>query len=280
LTFRSGETMGRLDGKVAIVTGGGGAIGRAVAQAMAGEGASVVVGDLLGVTAEAAAATIRDAGGAAIGVPVDVSIRSDVEALADAAEEAFGVATVAFCSAGITSAGGSPALLELSDEEWDRVVAVNLRGTFLTSQIVAQRLVRAGAPGSIITVSSIGAERPMFGAPAYHTTKAAVSGLTRALAVNLAHHSIRANGIAPGYIATDMLMDVLGEEPERAEALLSRVPVRRFGETSDLTGAAVYLASDESAYVTGQVLHVDGGALVLGWTAAQAPPSAATGEGG
>jgi NAD(P)-dependent dehydrogenase (short-subunit alcohol dehydrogenase family) len=269
LTFRSGETMGRLDGKVAIVTGGGGAIGRAVAQAMAGEGASVVVGDLLGVTAEAAAATIRDAGGAAIGVPVDVSIRSDVEALADAAEEAFGVATVAFCSAGITSAGGSPALLELSDEEWDRVVAVNLRGTFLTSQIVAQRLVRAGVPGSIITVSSIGAQRPMFGAPAYHTTKAAVSGLTRALAVNLAHHGIRANAIAPGYIQTELLMDVLGADPGRAEALLSRVPVRRFGESSDLTGAAVYLASDESAYVTGQVLHIDGGALVLGWTAAQ-----------
>jgi NAD(P)-dependent dehydrogenase (short-subunit alcohol dehydrogenase family) len=271
--------MSRLEGKVAIVTGGAGAIGRAVAEAMAAEGASIVVGDLTSESAEAAAAAIRAAGGEAIGVAVDVSLRSDVEALADAAEDAFGVATVAFCSAGITGAGGSTALLELTDEEWDRVVAVNLRGTFLTSQIVAQRLVRAGAPGSIITVSSIGAQRPMFGAPAYHTTKAAVSGLTRALAVNLAHHGIRANAIAPGYIATELLMDVLGTDPERTEALLSRVPARRFGETEDLTGAAVFLASDESSYVTGQVLGVDGGALVLGWTAAQPRASGAPGAG-
>jgi NAD(P)-dependent dehydrogenase (short-subunit alcohol dehydrogenase family) len=263
--------MSRLRGKVAVVTGGAGAIGLAVAKAMAAEGASVVVADLSAESAEVAAGAIRDAGGAAIGVAADVSVRSDVEALADAAEEAFGVPSVAFCSAGITSAGGSTELLELTDHEWDRVVAVNLRGTFLTSQIVAQRLVRAEAQGSIITVSSIGAQRPMIGAPAYHTTKAAVSGLTRALAVNLARYGIRANGIAPGYIATQLLMDVLGEEPERAEALLSRVPARRFGETSDLTGAAVFLASDESAYVTGEVLHVDGGALVLGWTPAQLP---------
>ena len=260
--------MSRLAGKVAIVTGGAGAIGHAVAQAMAAEGAAVVIGDLERERAEAAAAAIRDAGGRAAGVAVDVSVRSDVEALAGVAEAEFGVASVLFCSAGITSAGGSPELLELTDAEWDRVMEVNLRGTFLASQTVARRLVRAGAPGSIITVSSVGAERPMFGAPAYHTTKAAVAGLTRALAVNLAHHGIRANSIAPGYIATELLMNVLGE---RADALLSRVPMRRLGETSDLTGAAVYLASDESAYVTGQVLHVDGGAAVLGWTAAQPP---------
>jgi NAD(P)-dependent dehydrogenase (short-subunit alcohol dehydrogenase family) len=267
--------MNRLAGKVAIVTGGAGAIGQAVAQAMAAEGASIVIGDRRAERAEAAAAAVRTAAGAAIGVAADVSVRSDVEALADAAEEAFGVASVAFCSAGITSAGGSTELLELTDDEWDRVVAVNLRGTFLTSQVVAQRLVRAGARGSIITVSSIGAQRPMFGAPAYHTTKAAVSGLTRALAVNLAHHGIRANGIAPGYIATEMLMNVLGSG-DRAGALVSRVPMGRLGETSELTGAAVFLASDESTYVTGQVLHVDGGALVQGWTGSQ-PPAAGDG---
>src|SRR6185295_3463327 len=152
---------------------GAGAIGRAVAEAMAAEGASVVVADLVLASAEAAAAAIRDAGGAAIGVAADVSVRSDVEAMADAAQDAFGVPSVAFCSAGITTAGGATGLLELTDDEWDRVVAVNLRGTFLTSQVVAQRLVRAGVPGSLITVSSIGAQRPMFGAPAYHTTKAA-----------------------------------------------------------------------------------------------------------
>lgn len=261
--------MNRLEGKVAIVTGGARGIGRAVAEAMAAEGASVVIGDLSADGAEEAAAAILGAGGSAVGRSVDVSVRAEVEALADVAEAAFGVASVAFCSAGITTAGGPMGLLELTDEEWDRVVGVNLRGTFLTSQVVAQRLVAAGEGGAIITVSSIGAQRPMFGAPAYHTTKAAIVGLTRALAVNLAHHGIRANGIAPGYIATQMMLDLLDEE--REATLLSRVPMARFGAPADLVGTAIFLASDESAYVTGQILHVDGGALVLGWTPAQSP---------
>jgi NAD(P)-dependent dehydrogenase (short-subunit alcohol dehydrogenase family) len=150
------------------------------------------------------------------------------------------------------------------------VVDVNLRGTFVTSQVVAQRLVAIGEGGSILTVSSIGAQRPMFGAPAYHTTKAGVSGLTRALAVNLAHHGIRVNAIAPGYIATPMMLALLDDE--REATLLSRVPMHRLGVPDDLVGAAVFLASDESAYVTGHILHVDGGAFVLGWTPAQSSP--------
>jgi 3-oxoacyl-[acyl-carrier protein] reductase len=261
--------MSRLTGRVAIVTGGGRGIGREVADRMAAEGASVVIGDVSAEGAEEVAAAIAASGGSAIGRSADVSLRADVEALVDAAESAFGVASIAFCSAGITSAGGPTGLLELTDREWDRVMDVNLRGTFLTTQIVAQRLVAAGVGGSLITVSSIGAERPMFGAPAYHTTKAAIAGLTRALAVNLAHHGIRANSIAPGYIATQMMDDLLDDE--RQAVLLSRVPVARFGLPADVAAAAVYLASDEASYVTGQVLHVDGGALIQGWTAAHPP---------
>jgi NAD(P)-dependent dehydrogenase (short-subunit alcohol dehydrogenase family) len=266
--------MNRLEGKVAIVTGGAGGIGRAAALAMAAEGARVVIGDISADGAEEAAAAIQELGGAAIARSVDVSIRADVEALTSAAEAAYGVPSIAFCCAGTTTAGGQTGLLELTDAEWDRVVDVNLRGTFLTSQVLARRLVAAGEGGSIITVSSIGAERPMFGAPAYHTTKAAVSGLTRALAVNLAHHGIRANGIAPGYIATPMLLSLLDEE--REELLRSRVPMARLGQPDDLAGALVFLASDESAYVTGHILHVDGGAFVMGWTPAQSPDRAPT----
>jgi 3-oxoacyl-[acyl-carrier protein] reductase len=262
--------MSRLEGKVAIVTGGARGIGRAIAEAMANEGASLVIGDLSGEGADDAAAAIRSTGGAAIGVAVDVSVRDEVEALVSTAEGAFGTPTVLVCSAGITTNGGVTTFLELSDDEWGRVFDVNLRGTFLCSQVAARRMVAAGTGGSIITLTSIGASRPMFGVPAYHTSKAAVSGLTRAMAVNLAHQGIRANALAPGYILTDMMRSVLGDA-ERYEALVSRVPSSRLGEPDDLVGAAVFLASDESAYITGHVLNVDGGAYVLGWTPAQRP---------
>jgi NAD(P)-dependent dehydrogenase (short-subunit alcohol dehydrogenase family) len=258
--------MSRLQDKVAIVTGGAGGIGFVAAKAMAAEGASVVIADISEVGAEQAASAIQDQGGSALGYCVDVSEREQVVGLVDEAEAGFGVVSIAFCSAGITTAGGSTAFLELTDDEWDRVMEVNLRGTFLTSQVVSQRLVANGMTGSIITVSSIGAQRPMAGAPAYHTTKAGVSGLTRALAINLAQYGIRANGIAPGYIATPMLHAFLDEDLERI--LLSRVPLGRLGTPDDLVGAVIFLASDESAYITGQVLGIDGGALVLGWTPA------------
>jgi glucose 1-dehydrogenase len=262
--------MNRLEGKVAIVTGAARGIGQAIADAMAGEGARVVIGDISEEGAELAAVSIRDKGLAAIGVAVDVSVRTEVETLVRAAEDSYGTPSVLVCAAGITTAGGETTLLELSDAEWGRVFDVNLGGTFLCSQVVARRMVAAGIGGSIITFSSIGALRPMFGVPAYHTSKAAVSGLTRALAVNLAHHGIRANALAPGYILTDMMRSVLGDE-ERYRALVSRVPEGRLGQPDDIVGSAIFLASDESAYVTGHVMHIDGGAFVLGWTPAQTP---------
>jgi NAD(P)-dependent dehydrogenase (short-subunit alcohol dehydrogenase family) len=265
-----GVRVNRLAGKVAIVTGAARGIGRAIAMAMSTEGASVVIGDVSGEGAEQSAASIRDEGRAAIGVAVDVSVRTEVEMMVGAAADAFGTPSVLVCAAGITTAGGETTFLELSDGEWGRVFDVNLGGTFLCSQVVARRMVASGIGGSIITFSSIGAQRPMFGVPAYHTSKAAVSGLTRALAVNLAHHGIRANALAPGYILTDKMRSVLGDE-ERYQALVSRVPEGRLGHPEDVVGSAIFLASDESTYVTGHVMHVDGGAFVLGWTPAQNP---------
>lgn len=203
-------------------------------------------------------------------VAVNVAIRSEVERMVAAAVASFGIPDILVCCAGITNVAPSHGFLELTDEEWDAVLDINLRGAFLCSQVVARRMVAAGVAGSIITVSSIGASRPSIGVPAYHASKGGVVGLTQALAVNLAAHGIRANGLAPGYILTDMTNDVL-DDPAMYDVLLSRIPLYRMGRPADLAGAAVFLASDEAAYLTGQFLHVDGGALVHGWKPAPPP---------
>lgn len=262
--------MPRLERKVAIVTGGARGIGRAIALGMAHEGACVVIGDRLPSAAQQTAHGIEGAGGAALAVAVDVAVRAEVEALAATTVARFGTPDILVTCAGITHTSDAPGFLDLTDVEWAAVLDVNLRGTFLCAQVVARQMVADGRPGSIITVSSIGASRPTVGYPAYQASKGGVEGLTRALAVNLAPYGIRANGLAPGYILTDMTRDAL--EPEIHATIANRIPLRHMGDPADLVGAAVYLASDEARYTTGQILCIDGGAVVLGWT--PAPPLA------
>ncbi|HEY6762957.1 MAG TPA: SDR family NAD(P)-dependent oxidoreductase [Baekduia sp.] len=262
--------MHRLDGKVAVVTGGAGGIGRGVAEAMAAEGAQVVIGDLSPEASEEVAAGIEAAGGHAIGRVVDVTDRASVEALVADAERVYGVPNVLFTSAGIAGAGGQLGFLEIDDDTFLKVMDVNVHGTFLVAQVVARRLVAAEKPGSIITVASTGASRPMVGAPAYHTSKGAIVSMTRALAVNLAQYGIRTNAVAPGFTMSEMMKPLL-ENEERHRQLLGRISLSRFGSPADIGHAAVFLASDESSYITGEVLHVDGGVVVHGWLPSSAP---------
>lgn len=260
--------MHRLEGKVAIVTGAANGIGKAIAEGMAREGAKVIVADKSIDKAAAVASGIVERGGQARAQIVDVSIRSEVEGLVAVCTAEFGVPSILVCSAGIAFVAEAQDIIGLTDQEWDGVLGVNLTGTFLCAQTVARSLVKSGSSGSIITVSSIGAERPTIGAPAYHASKGGVVGFTRSLAVNLAKHGIRSNAIAPGYIVTEMTRDGL-EDPAILSTIENRIPLGSMGSPDDLVGAAIFLASDEASYVTGQVIGVDGGALVLGWTSAQ-----------
>jgi 3-oxoacyl-[acyl-carrier protein] reductase len=238
---------GRLQGRRAIVTGGGSGIGRAAAIRFAEEGAEVAVFDLAGDAAEATAASCGGRGFA-----VDVT---DKAAFADAVDELDGV-DVYFANAGIAQA--AKPLEETSREEWDRIHAVNLTALFETAQVVAPLMRDAG--GSIVVTSSIAAARPRQGIAAYVASKAGVEGLVRALALELAP-TIRVNAIAPVAVRTPMLREFAfgASEEETIERVEATIPLRRLTEPEDVAAAALYLASDEARCVTGTVLNVDGG---------------------
>jgi NAD(P)-dependent dehydrogenase (short-subunit alcohol dehydrogenase family) len=256
--------------KTAIVTGAARGIGRAIAEGLARTGARVAVADRDGAGASDVAAVMAASGATALAIEVDVAQRAQVDEMVRRATEALGVPDVLVTSAGVVQAPGTEDVLALEDGEWDRVIGINLRGTFLCAQAVARALTSAGRAGAIVAVSSIGASRPVPGGPVYHTSKGGVEGMTRALAINLAPYGIRVNAIAPGYILTDMTRDPDGD-PAAYDELLQRIPLYRMGQPEDLVGPALLLASDAAAYVTGQVILVDGGAAVLGAVPALPP---------
>lgn len=239
---------GRLQGRHAIVTGGGSGIGRAAALRFAEEGAEVAVFDVAGDTARATAA---ECGGR--GFAVDVT---DREAFASAVDE-VGPVDVYFANAGIPQA--AKPFEATTRAEWDRIVAVNLTALFETAQVVAPVL-RGGGGGAIVVTSSIAAARPRPGIAAYVAAKAGVEGLVRALALELAP-TIRVNAIAPVAVRTPMLKEFAfgATEEETIERVEATIPLRRLTEPEDVAAAALYLASDEARCITGTVLNVDGG---------------------
>jgi 3-oxoacyl-[acyl-carrier protein] reductase len=243
---------GRLDGKVAIVTGAAHGIGRAIAQRFGQEGAKVVVADINGEGVEAVAAGIRDAGGEAIAIVTDVSDSTSVDRLFAETLARFGTVDVLVNNAGLTDTERH--FLEGDEAWWDRIHAVNLRGTFLCG-LCAAKLMAAQGKGVIINLSSGGATRAHRGNAAYDATKGGIEALTRAMAVDLAPYGVRVNALIPGSIdARGMTEDM---KRERGQA----IPLGRVGETADMAGPAVFLASADADYVTGHALAVDGGIL-------------------
>ncbi len=247
--------MGRVEGKVALVVGAGGGIGGAGAEGLAREGAGVVCADIDAAAAETAAARIRTAGGRAIAIALDVRDRPAVDAAVAAVVREYGRLDVLLDSAGVS---GGASFLDFEHSEWERIIAVNLTGMFHLGQAAARQIVRQGGEGSIINVTSQLAEVARPGSAAYIASKGGGRSLTQAMALDLAPHGIRVNAIAPGPTLTGLTRATYAD-PERRRATITQIPLGRMGDPQDLVGAILFLASDESRWVTGSTVTVDGG---------------------
>lgn len=255
--------MGRLDGKVALIVGGGAdgppnpgetlsiGNGRATAIMCAREGAAVMVADRSEALAGETAAAIRAEGGRADSVAADVSLEDDCRRACEAAVRAFGKLNLLVNNVGIALGGR---LLETSTAQFDTMVDVNVRGHFLMMKYAVPEIAKAGG-GAIVNVSSLAALRTGSGLP-YETTKAALLGLTRSVAVSHARDHIRVNTILPGLINSSMVRRLIGD---REEAVAPRIPMRRQGTPWEIAKAIVFLLSDDASYITGTELIVDGG---------------------
>jgi NAD(P)-dependent dehydrogenase (short-subunit alcohol dehydrogenase family) len=246
--------MRRLEDKIALVTGAGAGIGRAIAETFAREGANVVVADIDGEAARQVADAIVKSNGAASAQTVDVTDTTQVKALMEAIKGEHGRLDVLVNNAGV---GARADFRHISDEDWDKVWAVNLDGTVRCAR-EAFDLMRASGKASIINLSSVMAAKHTRQMAVYSATKGAVSALSRSLAVEYAPYGIRVNTVLPGYVETALIGRYL-QNPMIAKALLAQTPLRRFGTPEDIANAALFLASDEAAYITGAALNVDGG---------------------
>ncbi|WP_317203994.1 SDR family oxidoreductase [Janthinobacterium sp.] len=248
----------KLAHKVAIVTGATQGIGLACAQRLIGEGASVMLADIQPLGAECAAAL----GGQAAFFIADVSQKADVDALVAATLARFGRVDILVNNAGVTHAAD---FLDVTEEDFDRVMRINLKSMFLCGQAVAREMVKQGS-GCIINMSSVNAELAIPNQVPYVVSKGAINQLTKVMALNLAPHGVRVNGIGPGTILTELARKAVLSSPEARHTILSRTPLGRCGEPAEVAAIAAFLASDDASYMTGQTMYVDGGRLALNYT--------------
>jgi len=258
--------MTSLEGRVALITGGGNGIGRACAERFARDGAQVAVADITGAEGQAVVNGLRDAGHEAVFLQCDVAKSADVKATVERTVDAFGAVDILVNNAAIIKGID---FLEISEADFDAVLSVNLRGAFLMAQAVARQMVaqvKAGRrPGSVINMSSVNAVFAIANQVPYSVSKGGLNQLTKVMALSLAEYGIRVNAIGPGSINTRILGTVMTDDAARAR-ILSRTPLGRIGEPEEIAAVAAFLASDDASYITGQTIYADGGRLPLNYT--------------
>lgn len=248
----------RLKKQVAIVTGAGQGIGRAIALTLAREGATVVVNDIDLEKAEKVAEEIKSQGGQALPVQADVSVGDEVNNLVEKTLDNYKRVDILVNNAGVAK---MTRLLELTEAEWDRTMNINIKGQFLCSKAVIAHMIKQKR-GKIVNIASLAAHIGAPGLAAYGASKGGVVQLTKALAVELGKYNIMVNAVSPGLTLTDLIKSAVKDRPDFIEGI-DRIPLRRAAEPEDIANVVLFLASAESDYITGQVLIVDGGLMAI-----------------
>jgi glucose 1-dehydrogenase/3-oxoacyl-[acyl-carrier protein] reductase len=248
----------RLAGKIALVTGGSHGIGQAIAVRFAREGAKVALCGRGRAALDETVRLIREAGGEAEAFEADVSDKRQVDRLVESVLEKWGRIDTLVCNAGICEVAS---FLDITEDQWDRHININLKGAFLVGQKTAQAMVRQGSGGSIIMMSSVNGLAAEAGQAHYNTTKGGMNSLSMSMALELAEYGIRVNSLCPGFIETRLTKPLIDNPPAIADYLRT-IPMKRVGQPDEIASAALFLASDESRYMTGTTMVVDGGQLI------------------
>ena len=251
-----------LTGRVIVITGAAQGIGEACARRLAADGASVALWDVDDARGATLAASLAAGGARAIFCHCDVASQADVEAALSATLAALGRVDGLVNNAGIFKAA---AFLDITQADWDAVIAVNLKGQFLVGQAVARQIVAQGGGGAIVNMSSVNARLTIASIASYNASKGGIDQLTRVMALALAEHGIRVNGVAPGTIATELAAKAVLTSEEAKARILSRTPMKRLGEPAEIANVVAFLLSDAASYMTGDTVLVDGGRMTLNY---------------